>query len=325
VVFGVVTGLVTGWVARRRCPRPELALTRDQQRYAVCTTMSDTGTTVCTSNVRAVGKSLMRVCMFCGDSPVTREHIWPNWLNLILAPKFDSYRQISTRKYPNESTQERSHSTTKNSATTKIACAKCNNAWMATMEGSVKTLLAPIISQQIPTALSLEQQLLISAWVTKTAMVLDNLFDGPDCFTQSERDAMRAQQVSPSHARIQMGALNSSAIEMGPIRYIRMQGHVSPIATSGDRADGFVIGIAVGPLLFCYLSSPDRSSASLTDTGRTFPRWFEILPPSRAVSWPLVESLNAESSLELITEKLPRGSVQMSKTDIVRLWDPDSR
>lgn len=266
----------------------------------------------------------MKVCMFCGKTPVTKEHIWPNWLNSLLGPNNDKYRQISTRKYPSESPEERSHSTTKINATSKIACGECNNGWMATMEGSAKALLAPMTTRRTATVFNLEQQILISAWVTKTAMVLDSIFDGPDCFTQSERDAMRLQQVSPPHARVQMGALDSSATEMGPIRYIRLQGHVSPAATSADRADGFVIGIAVGPLLFCYLSSPDRSLASLTVTGRSTPSWFETLPPSRAASWPSVEPLNAESSLDLITQLLPRNSVQMSKAEMARIWDPHS-
>ena len=191
---------------------------------------------------------------------------------------------------------------------------------MSELESAVKTPTAPMIQERQRTQLDFTQQLLPATWVTKTAMVLDALYDGPDVFSQDERELLRTQSVPPSHARIRMGILDPALESIGPVRYLRVLGHIGPTATSRDHAGGFVIGLGMGPLFFSYLSPPERHTPSLARNGRVTPRWFELLPPSTSAEWPPSQLLDADASFNVITEVLSKGFVQLPRQQLLESW-----
>jgi len=238
--------------------------------------------------------------MFCGGTPVTREHVWPNWLNSVLPVPAGPYEEITTRRYPSEPGTRRSHKTPSINAVVHVACGACNSGWMSQLEADTKRLTTPMLQHRQHAVLSSKDQLLLAAWVTKTAMVLDAIFDGPDVFFQAQRDLLRTQHVPPVHARIRMGALDPSLVEAGPVRYLQLLGHVDYAATSRDRADGFVAGLGVGALFFVYLSPPRNEMTALATAGHATPRWFELMPPSTHAAWP-PEVLDADASLDVLT------------------------
>jgi hypothetical protein len=112
-----------------------------------------------------------RKCIFCGGTPLTAEHAWPQWIakhlpeekvpHLILAQhegKKDSY---SFRG-------ERLPFTT----TVRCVCTSCNSGWMHELEATAEPLLAPLILGRKQTWNEWKQSL-AAVWAFKTAAILE--------------------------------------------------------------------------------------------------------------------------------------------------------
>lgn len=125
-----------------------------------------------------------RVCIFCGSTPVSREHIWPQWLtrkyqNLGFGDAYETdsrplYRH-RTHEAPGLSVQsawaeEKRQGGTLDRTTIKAACRDCNSGWMSNLEVQV----APILSRQIEdkghTLTPSERDILVR-WLIKTTAV----------------------------------------------------------------------------------------------------------------------------------------------------------
>ena len=52
-------------------------------------------------------------------------------------------------------------------------CATCNSGWMASLEGTVKPILAPMMRSDGSTFLSVEDLALIAMWATKTVLLME--------------------------------------------------------------------------------------------------------------------------------------------------------
>ena len=83
-------------------------------------------------------------CIFCGGAPLTREHLWPDWLRRELEIKVGFDWRIQ---------QESEGSTTRDHAWTappfnqqvRAVCARCNSGWMSDIESAAKPILQALI------------------------------------------------------------------------------------------------------------------------------------------------------------------------------------
>jgi hypothetical protein len=131
----------------------------------------------------------VRTCIFCGATADSREHIFADWINeLIAATEFYALTvdiedgQIArSRSYP-----------TKHAAgqRAKIVCKTCNHGWMSKLESEAKLVLSPLILGQAST-LDMVQQLVAATWAVKTAMVGETIQYSRNAFSQEDRDLMR--------------------------------------------------------------------------------------------------------------------------------------
>jgi hypothetical protein len=108
-------------------------------------------------------------CLFCGGSPLTREHIWPEWLSKELpALELTTFtleragKETETWKAPAAST------------TVRAVCAICNGGWMSDLEARAAPLLTPLIRGQTP-RMGRPSQAAVAAWALKTAVMLDQM------------------------------------------------------------------------------------------------------------------------------------------------------
>ena len=112
-------------------------------------------------------------CIFCGGRPLTREHLWPDWLRreLQIQQPFDfrieqerggvETRDVSFRAPP--FTQQ-----------VRAVCAVCNNGWMSTIEEAAKPILQPLIRAR-GRRLHRREQRTLATWALLKACVFDQL------------------------------------------------------------------------------------------------------------------------------------------------------
>lgn len=111
-------------------------------------------------------------CLFCGGGPLTREHIFPNWLSTFFKSEIN-VNDFSTEVL--SPSNELLHEWSKNDIddTIKMICKKCNNGWMSLLENEVKSYLTHMIRGNWPISLDKIKCENLSLWVYKTALILD--------------------------------------------------------------------------------------------------------------------------------------------------------
>jgi hypothetical protein len=132
----------------------------------------------------------IRSCIFCGGTPVTREHVWPQWLARHLGPDsalhadqganlhpVDRVRKIEGTPVMVEFSELRGNSMRKSDHVVKAACGTCNSGWMARLETACKPILLRQMSDR-DARLSEEEVRILARWLIKTTAIFE--MDDPE-------------------------------------------------------------------------------------------------------------------------------------------------
>src|SRR5579863_10352130 len=113
---------------------------------------------------------MARTCVFCGASPVTKEHLWPRWARRFATdPTFDRYAVRVDHAQRGSTTDAWGGPPFAMRA--GLACAPCNSGWMSTLEADVSAILDP--RGLAARAMTAAEQAALAVWATKTAIVFD--------------------------------------------------------------------------------------------------------------------------------------------------------
>ncbi len=108
----------------------------------------------------------LRACMFCGGKPLTKEHIFPEWLRdaiPVAVTKVTATGMDDTPKWSQNTFDIES----------RIVCGPCNSGWMSDLESVCAPLLSDPILFATPWLLTDADQHSLAMWATKTAMTLE--------------------------------------------------------------------------------------------------------------------------------------------------------
>ena len=122
----------------------------------------------------------MRSCVFCGGLPLTREHVYPQWLRQFSGPQsFISregayqpstpeavVRQNVHSKYVEVLEQRGAKTPNLHEVTVKAVCSTCNNGWMSTLEGEVRPILKKL-ADHTSLVLDRKHKTRLAAWAHK--------------------------------------------------------------------------------------------------------------------------------------------------------------
>ncbi|GLJ00973.1 hypothetical protein [Bacillus sp. YKCMOAS1] len=114
-----------------------------------------------------------RNCLFCGNSNLTREHIFAQWLLDELNIRKIKMGMQHTTFYGSTISRR---PLTPNTLINGLICQECNNGWLSQIENKVKPILTAILkypNSNLSTFLK-EQHELLSIWSLKTAMILNH-------------------------------------------------------------------------------------------------------------------------------------------------------
>lgn len=128
----------------------------------------------------AVGKS----CIFCGRTPLTKEHVWPRWLakHAGLGASLNQWSEPEDR-YPIARIRvERGRTTTWHEAkgrsprqsdhVVRAVCTNCNSGWMAALEAEAKPILTRQMADRNDRLTPDERDVLVR-WLLKTTAVYE--------------------------------------------------------------------------------------------------------------------------------------------------------
>ena len=119
---------------------------------------------------------MARSCVFCGSTPLTNEHVFPQWLDKVL-PEQEPIRGHERRvvHFDGGETQppepfERVSANTLTQTTVKRVCTNCNSGWMNDLEGEAREPLSGLI-QDTAEAIDERQARSVATWIAKTCLM----------------------------------------------------------------------------------------------------------------------------------------------------------
>lgn len=107
-----------------------------------------------------------RACVFCGGGPLTKEHVYPQWLRDALPLASARFKTSDAEGTPlwEQGTFD---------IEARVVCEPCNTGWMSDLEGVCGPLLTDPMLYGADLTLSTSQQRTVALWAIKTAVVLE--------------------------------------------------------------------------------------------------------------------------------------------------------
>lgn len=147
-------------------------------------------------------------CVFCGGSPLTKEHVLPRWLrhHLDYAPQTATW----TTRPDGSLNSALSIPVIPGERTVRMVCATCNNGWMSKLETRAEPALRHLIVGR-PTLTHGQRQILAS-WSLKTAMMTQLI--ARQRFSKSEYEQYGSTQLIPPTTTIYAASARTSEVQV---------------------------------------------------------------------------------------------------------------
>jgi hypothetical protein len=154
-----------------------------------------------------------RKCIFCGGTPLTREHFWPVWAGQLLrtpgcsrtVSKYDSALGravlVGEDKRPGHLKSTR----------IKCVCATCNNSWMSSIEGNAKDCLTKLVTGE-PHILSDDKSKLAS-WIALKVLIGEHNDASKAVLSQTDRSLFLRDKIPPNGLKILIAECDDARIE----------------------------------------------------------------------------------------------------------------
>jgi len=112
-------------------------------------------------------------CIFCGGTPLSREHLWPDWLRREAALK-ESFDYRLEQEVDGVETRDLNFSSPPFNQVVRAVCASCNGGWMSPIEQGAKPILQDLIYGHSRTLDKCDKRTL-ATWAFLKACVFDEL------------------------------------------------------------------------------------------------------------------------------------------------------
>jgi hypothetical protein len=184
-----------------------------------------------------------RTCVFCGGTPLTREHHPPQWINKYFDQPHATDWIVACRGDAEESWGT---SRTLSPNSPRLVCEPCNTGWMSRIEGVTEPILGPM-TQGVGRVLDQETQLAVATWLVKSALVVAR--QGAQVHATMYREAFDQfyRDARPSDAyEIYVGATNDLNLSLLTFRPVAVNNQTAQISASSHA---FAHVVAIGHFL----------------------------------------------------------------------------
>lgn len=223
-----------------------------------------------------------RGCAFCSGRPLTREHVWPDWVRRLVAdaPAMPYRRRM---EFESRTLEEREFLLRPFALTVKAVCGVCNNGWMSRLEEAAKPLLMPGLHGR-GKRLSPGGQQVLATWAFKSALVFGLTHRWPRGVPDEHYDHLLQHGRPPEQCVIWMGAYNGpepAFVQLAGMAISRPGERV----TSQSRPNVYVFTLTMGPILLQVFASADAEAFDVTNAHYRDPRLRAIWPTSETFDW----------------------------------------
>jgi hypothetical protein len=242
-----------------------------------------------------------KYCIFCGDSPTTREHIWAAWLGQYIAKtkvnytsgmvivNLDRTRQNSTKLWGGDPHGRR----------LQIVCRPCNNQWMSALQTAAKPILIPLITGK-SLVLTYERQKALAAWAAMSVICAEYFYPERAATSVVDRRWFFKNRVPSDSMRIWIGDFNRQKWKAiwahSSLRISQQEGkHPWTFHPDGTpRPNTQTTTFVVGRLFIHTYSCPFPEILNADPAVRAVDqRLSQIWPPRHSfLAWPPADTLN---------------------------------
>jgi hypothetical protein len=252
-----------------------------------------------------------KICVFCGATPLSKEHIWSEWTYEILPkvkgshvrgvsqsakgnPKIKGLRYIKNYQGEVNTIQVRAvcRSKSKKGGTNSLGKTGCNNGWMNHQEEAVKPIASPLILGKSFT-LGQKEQRILSSWLATKLMVAEQNDPESAVSTQDERTSVMQTLTAPARWSIWIARQTARGWRTGYELFSATLGPLdsggTPIPPDGSLAKNTqLVSLGIG-FLFVHVFSTRVPEAQIGYPDGVLRR---IHPFSgAAISWPPTETI----------------------------------
>jgi hypothetical protein len=193
-----------------------------------------------------------RACAFCGGSGLTREHVWPRWLNALPEVHGDDPTPHVRRPhvvlgmtrdpvtgFPIHHPETRGVEQPPWDLQVRVVCGKCNSGWMADRESRIKPLLQRFFRVDRSCKLGRKELTHLAAWAVKTAMMFEFCQPLGVAFSDIQRSRVMSTERPPGGVEVFMARYVENQYMVlrhygGELQYLLPDGRLSdPFASRG--------------------------------------------------------------------------------------------
>jgi hypothetical protein len=181
-------------------------------------------------------------CIFCGGTPATREHLWPDWLRREVQIR-EAFAHRIEQETDGVETRDISFTTPPFNQVVKAMCGRCNGGWMSNIEANAKPILRDLIYANGRT-LEPDEQRKLASWAFLKACVFDELHPNERVVPLEHRQRLYTYKQPPAtQVAIWLGTYEAlPALVRAPAlrarRHLLLPGRDLPEAAPRRRAGG---------------------------------------------------------------------------------------
>jgi hypothetical protein len=249
----------------------------------------------------------LSICAFCGKpGQMTKQHIWPKWLQKIRRPIATSHTQVtgefltftpSSRRLPRHALVHQGHA---GSRKVRNVCQACNNGWMSRVEESAKGPAIPLILDQ-PFGLTLDYQTQLARWFALMTAMIEFSDPATATLTREDRLFLKDRLDPPPIFKMWIGRYVGMHTEQHWCRHTGMNMSLTP-DVSGDpyKCNTQTTTIVLGALcIHTYSSAIDPDFPGYV--GAPIEQVWPV--EKQAISWPLSIGMS-DSKVIALSESL---------------------
>jgi hypothetical protein len=202
-----------------------------------------------------------RTCIFCGGEPVTREHLWPDWVRRkvqIDAP----FRYDMVEEEDGEDIGGFHFEQPPFDQTVRAVCARCNNGWMSAAESAVKPVLDGLLEYR-GRRLHRREQRELATWALMKAAVFDALHRDRPAVIEAHRQHLYAErEPPPSGLWVWLATYNAE--QVGHYAYQGVKLMPLNATLEPENPTAYIVTVTIGPVAV-QLAGTDLLSLTFDD------------------------------------------------------------
>ena len=233
---------------------------------------------------------MARLCVFCGSTGLTREHVIPRWLSDVLPEqaRFRGQDQATVLLQPERTIDGPHHREmveTFNSAIAKVVCWQCNNGFMNDIEGKARPVLSAMIRGRLSMSLDVEAVTSIATWGVKTSLMVQLTGREPASLTPVY-ERFFASQLPTRECIVWAAAIDNEDWALRSECRAMLYVEDGKTADPADPPNILSVTIGLGALLLHTIVDPILGPSiwnlASVFAGAVVPLW----PNPRPVTWP---------------------------------------